>query len=134
MKQDTKEYIDAQLGELAATIRTEIGDIAQGIHERIGAVERDLDAVKRHTDAHCRLGANNAEITNALFGDVQRRLGVLDKMAGISSEGPQLDAELADIDRRYVEAEQPVASPLSSFSSLLDFLASGPGQSGIFSG
>jgi hypothetical protein len=127
MKQETKEYIDAQLGELAQTLRTEANDIAQGIHERIGAVQRDLADVKRHTVDHCRLGAHNAEVTNAVLDDLQRRLTVLDKLAGISSESPQLDAELSELNQRFDAATARANSPLGS---LLDFLTNGPGPSG----
>jgi hypothetical protein len=73
MKQETKEYIDNEVNNLATVLRKEVSDIAQGIHERIAAVQRDLGAVKSHTDDHCRLGAHNADVANAVFEDLDRQ-------------------------------------------------------------
>lgn len=114
MKQETKEYIDTQLAELAKQLRTEIGDTAQRIHERIGAVHQELDEVRRHTDEHCRLGGHNANITNALCDDFARRLDVLDKLAGVSSVSPQLDSKLEALNRQYDEAERQATNPFAS--------------------
>lgn len=128
MKQETKEYIDNEVNNLATVLRKEVSDIAQGIHERIAAVQRDLDAVKSHTDDHCRLGAHNANVTNAVIGDLQRRLTVLDKLAGISSESPQLDAELDDLNERFDAASARANNP---FASLFEGIFGGPSSGGI---
>jgi uncharacterized phage infection (PIP) family protein YhgE len=127
MKQETKEYIDNEVNNLATVLRKEVSDIAQGIHERIGAVQQELADVKHHTDDHCRLGAHNSDIANAVFEDIDRRLAVLDTLAGISSESPQLDAELSELNQRFDAATARANSPLGS---LLDFLTNGPGPSG----
>lgn len=127
MKRETKEYIDQQLGELANVLRKEAADTAQAIHERIGQVQQELAEVKRHTDDHCHLDGFNAYIADALNADIARRLDVLDKLAGISSKSPQLDAELETLNREYDAATARANNPLGS---LLDFLTNGPGQSG----
>ena len=126
MKQDTKEYIDNEVNNLATVLRKEVSDIAQGIHERIGAVQQELVDVKHHTDDHCRLGAHNSDIANAVFDDIDRRLAVLDTLAGISSESPQLGAKLGDINERFDQAQARANNP---FASLFDGLF-GPGPFG----
>ena len=126
MKQETKEYIDNEVNNLATVLRKEVSDIAQGIHERIGAVQQELADVKHHTDDHCRLGAHNSDLANAVFEDIDRRLAVLDKLAGISSESPQLDAELDDLNERFDQAQAWANNP---FASLFDGLF-GPGPFG----
>ena len=61
-----------------------------------------------------------------MFDDIDRRLAVLDTLAGISSESPQLGAKLGDINERFDQAQARANNP---FASLFDGLF-GPGPFG----
>lgn len=80
------------------------------------------DALTSLSPAFSIPSKTNADIANVLNADIARRLDVLDKLAGISSKSPQLDAELETLNREYDEATARANNPLGS---LLDFLTNG---------
>ncbi len=115
MKQETKEYIDTQLAELAKQLRTEIGDTAQRIHEDLADLS---NAARANFEKFGRIDERNARIRELWSDDVDRRLDVLDKLAVIDSRDPALNDRAVAINEEYADVD-PNRQP-----SLFDSLAS----------